>query len=42
MKKTRNKKKQNIICEGLLERKNKLEVDKCKLQVEKMQLYKKS
>ncbi len=27
---------QNSICEGLLERKNKLEVDKGKLQVEKM------
>ena len=32
---------QNSICKSLLERKNKLEVDKGKLQVEKMQLYEK-
>ena len=35
------KSSQNSICESLLERKNKLEVDKDKLQVEKMQLYEK-
>lgn len=40
---TRNieNKVQNSICESLLERKNKLEVDKGKLQVAKMQLYEK-